>query len=121
MPFTSHLAELRSRLVKCCLAIGVAFLGCFAIAERLFSLLTAPIRRVNVAGLTLIGTGVPEAFFTKMQVSFAAAIIVALPVLLWHAWQFVAPGLYEHEKRYTRSLVLFGSLFSLPGPLLCTV
>ena len=66
MPFTSHLAELRSRLVKCCLAIGVAFLGCFAIAERLFSLLTVPIRRVNVTGLTLIGTGVPEAFFTNM-------------------------------------------------------
>ena len=119
MPFTSHLAELRSRLVKCCVAIGVAFLGCFAIAERLFSLLTVPIRRVNVTGLTLIGTGVPDAFFTKMKVSFAAAIIVALPVLLWHAWQFVAPGLYEHEKRYTRSFVFFGSLFFLAGIFFC--
>lgn len=119
MPFTSHLAELRSRLVKCCAAIGVAFLGCFAIAEKLFSLLTAPIRRVNVPGLTLIGTGVPEAFFTKMKVSFAAAIIVALPVLLWHVWQFVAPGLYEHEKRYTRSFVFFGSLFFLAGTAFC--
>ena len=119
MPFTSHLAELRSRLIKCCVAIGVAFLGCFAIAERIFSLLTAPIRRVNVTGLTLIGTGVPEAFFTKMKVSFAASIVVALPVLLWHAWQFVAPGLYEHEKRYTRSFVFFGSLFFLAGTFFC--
>jgi sec-independent protein translocase protein TatC len=119
MPFTSHLDELRSRLVKCCLAIGVAFLGCFAIAERIFDLLTTPIRRVDVVGLTLIGTAVPEAFFTKMKVSFAAALIVALPVLLWHAWQFVAPGLYEHEKRYTRSFVFFGSLFFLAGAAFC--
>jgi sec-independent protein translocase protein TatC len=119
MPFTSHLEELRSRLIKCCLAIGVAFLGCFAIAEKIFYLLTAPIRRVHVPGLTLIGTAVSEAFFTKMKVSFAAAIVVALPVLLWHAWQFVAPGLYEHEKRYTRSFVLFGSLFFLAGTVFC--
>ena len=119
MPFTSHLDELRSRLVKCCLAIAVAFVGCFAIAEKIFYLLTAPIRRIDVAGLTLIGTAVPEAFFTKMKVSFAAALIVALPVLLWHAWQFVAPGLYEHEKRYTRSFVFFGSLFFLAGAAFC--
>jgi len=50
-----------------------------------------------------------------MKVSFVAAIIVALPVLLWQTWQFVAPGLYEHEKRYTRSFVFFGSLFFLVG------
>ena len=119
MPFTSHLAELRSRLVKCCVAIGIAFLSCFAIAEQIFHLLTAPLRRVPVSGLTIIGTGVTEAFFTKMKVAFAAAIIVALPVLLWHAWQFIAPGLYEHEKRYTRSFVFFGSLFFLAGTVFC--
>ena len=110
VPFTSHLAELRSRLVKCCIAIAIAFLGCFAIAEQIFYLLTARSAR-PVSGLTIIGTGVSEAFFTKMKVAFAAAIIVALPVLLWHAWQFIAPGLYEHEKRYTRSFVFFGSFF----------
>jgi sec-independent protein translocase protein TatC len=54
-----------------------------------------------------------------MKVAFAAAIIVALPVLLWHAWQFIAPGLYEHEKRYTRSFVFFGSLFFLAGTVFC--
>jgi sec-independent protein translocase protein TatC len=54
-----------------------------------------------------------------MKVSFAAALVVALPVLLWHAWQFVAPGLYEHEKRYTRSFVFFGSLFFLAGAAFC--
>jgi sec-independent protein translocase protein TatC len=119
MPFTSHLEELRSRLIKCCIAISVAFLGCFAIVEKIFYLLAAPIRRINVPGLTLIGTAVSEAFFTKMKVAFAAAIVIALPVLLWQAWQFVAPGLYEHEKRYTRSFVFFGSLFFLAGAAFC--
>jgi len=119
MPFTSHLGELRSRLVKCCAAVGVAFIGCFAVVDDIFAVLAAPLRRQQLAGLALIGTGVTEAFFTKMKVAFIAAIIVALPVLLWQAWQFVAPGLYEHEKRYTRSFVSFGSLFFLAGAVFC--
>jgi len=117
MPFTSHLAELRSRLVKCFLALAVAFLGCFAVAERIFAFLAEPLQRLDVPGLTLVGTAVTEAFFTKMKVAFAAAIIVAMPVLLWQVWQFVAPGLYEHEKRYTRAFVFFGSMFFIAGAL----
>jgi sec-independent protein translocase protein TatC len=117
MPFTSHLAELRSRLIKCFLALSVAFLGCFAVAERIFAFLAGPLQRLDVPDLTLVGTAVTEAFFTKMKVAFAAAIIVALPVLLWQMWQFVAPGLYEHEKRYTRAFVFFGSMFFIAGAL----
>lgn len=119
MPFTSHLEELRSRLVKSCLAIAVGFIGSFQFAEEIFSLLVEPLSRVRVPGLILIGTAVTEAFFTKMKVSFVAAIIVTLPILLWQGWQFVAPGLYEHEKRYTRSFVLFGSFFFLAGAGFC--
>jgi len=119
MPFTSHLAELRSRLIKSALAVAVAFIGCFAVADEIFSTLSAPLQRIEISGLTLIGTAVTEAFFTKMKISFVAAIIVALPVLLYQGWQFVAPGLYEHEKRYTRSFVLFGSLFFLAGVAFC--
>lgn len=119
MPFTSHLEELRSRLIKSVIAIAIAFLGCFAVVDDIFAVLAAPLRRLHVSGLTLIGTAVTEAFFTKMKVAFVAAIIVALPVLLWQAWQFVAPGLYEHEKRYTRSFVSFGSLFFIAGAVFC--
>ncbi|MDH3443538.1 MAG: twin-arginine translocase subunit TatC, partial [Deltaproteobacteria bacterium] len=115
MPFTSHLAELRSRLIKSVLALAAAFAGCFAVADTIFALLAAPLKRIEVVGLKLVGTAVTEAFFTKMKVAFAAAIIVALPVLLWQAWQFVAPGLYEHEKRHTRAFVAFGSLFFFAG------
>jgi sec-independent protein translocase protein TatC len=119
MPFTSHLDELRSRLMRSALAVGVAFLFCFYFADQIFFALAEPLRRLRIPDLTLIGTAVTEAFFTKMKVSFFAAIIVALPVLLWEGWQFVAPGLYEHEKRYTRSFVFFGSFFFLAGVAFC--
>lgn len=115
MPFTSHLAELRSRLIKSLLTVALAFAGCFAVADRIFAILAAPLKRLNIPEMQLVGTAVTEAFFTKMKVAFAGAIIVALPVLLWQGWQFVAPGLYEHEKRYTRAFVAFGSLFFLAG------
>ena len=119
MPFTSHLAELRSRLIKCVLALAVAFVACYAVVDDIFAVLAAPLRRLHIRGLMLIGTAVTEAFFTKMKVSFAAAVILASPVLLWQLWQFIAPGLYEHEKRYTRSFVSFGSLFFIAGAAFC--
>jgi sec-independent protein translocase protein TatC len=119
MPFTSHLGELRSRLIKSVVAISIAFVGCFAFVDQIFVVLAAPLRRLKISGLTLIGTAVAEAFFTKMKVAFVAAIVVALPVLLWQSWQFVAPGLYEHEKRHTRAFVAFGSLFFLAGAAFC--
>jgi sec-independent protein translocase protein TatC len=119
MPFTSHLAELRNRLVKSVLAVAVAFFACDAFVDTIVELLAAPRRRLSIRGLTLIGTAVTEAFFTKMKIAFIAAVIVAAPVLLWQAWQFVAPGLYEHEKRYSRSFVFFGSFFFIGGVVFC--
>lgn len=121
MPFTSHLAELRSRLIKSVLAIAVGFCGAYAFVDDIFAVLAAPVRSLHIRGLTLIGTTVTEAFFTKMKVSLVAAIIVAAPIWLWQAWQFVAPGLYEHEKRYTRSFVFFGSFFFIGGAAFCYV
>jgi len=119
MPFTAHLAELRNRLIKCTLAVGVAFFACFAFVDDIFAILAAPLRRLPIRGLTLIGTAVTEAFFTKMKIAFIAAVIVASPVLLWQAWQFIAPGLYEHEKRYSRSFVCVGSFFFIGGAAFC--
>lgn len=119
MPFTSHLAELRNRLVKSTLAVGVAFFACYAFVDDIFAILAAPLRRLPIRGLMLIGTAVTEAFFTKMKIAFIAAVIVASPVLLWQAWQFIVPGLYEHEKRYSRSFVGVGTLFFIGGAAFC--
>jgi len=119
MPFTSHLAELRNRLVKTVIAVALAFFACYLVVDDIFTVLAAPLRRLDIRGLTLIGTSVTEAFFTRLKVAFVAAVIVASPVLLWQLWQFVAPGLYEHEKRYTRSFVFFGSIFFTGGAAFC--
>lgn len=119
MPFTSHLEELRSRLIKTFLAITAAFSLSYTFAEEIFSFLTAPLLRIQAPGLALIGTGVPEAFFTKIKVALIAALFLSFPVILWQAWQFVAPGLYEQEKRYARGFVLFGTLLFLLGAWFC--
>ena len=119
MPLTGHLQELRSCLIKSCVAVVVGFGVCYAYVENLFSFLTGPLMRIQSPGLSLIGTAVIEAFFTKMKVAFIAGLFVALPVILWQAWRFVAPGLYEHEKRYARAFVFFGTLFFLLGAWFC--
>jgi len=119
MPFTAHLEELRSRLIKSIITILAAFAVCFAFAEEIFAFLTAPLLRLQASGLTLIGTGVPEAFFTKMKVGLIAAVFLAFPIILRESWQFIAPGLYEHEKRYARSFVFFGTVLFLLGAAFC--
>jgi len=119
MPFTGHLGELRSRLIKSLLAVLAAFFACFAFAENIFSALTAPLLRVHAPGLTLIGTGVAEAFFTKIKVAFIVSLFLSLPVILWQSWQFIAPGLYEHERSYARRCVFFGTLFFVLGAWFC--
>lgn len=119
MPLTGHLGELRSCLVKSLLAVTAAFALSFAYVEAIFSFLADPLLRLRSPGLTLIGTGVPEAFFTKLKVAFIAALFLAYPVILWQSWKFVAPGLYEDERRHARRFVLFGTLFFLLGAWFC--
>ncbi len=125
MPLTEHLQELRWRLIKALLAIAVGFIACYNFADWLFELLTRPLLALNVNNpgqsdaVRLIGTGLVEAFFTKLKVSFIAAIFLASPVILYQLWQFVAPGLYEHEKRYALPFVAFGTLFFVVGAWFC--
>lgn len=119
MPLTGHLEELRSCLIKSFLAVTVAFLVCFGYVEAIFSFLTDPLLRLQTPGLMLIGTGVPEAFFTKLKVAFIAALFLSSPAILWQTWKFIAPGLYEHERHYARQFVLCGTLFFLLGAWFC--
>jgi sec-independent protein translocase protein TatC len=119
MPLTGHLEELRWRLIRSLLAVGIAFLPCYFFANVLFQFLTRPLHLAASEQLTLIGTGVVEAFFTKLKVSFIAALFLAIPVVLYQVWQFVAPGLYTHEKRYVWPFIGFGSLFFLLGAGFC--
>ena len=119
MPFLGHLDELRWRLIKCFVAVVLAFLVTFGFAEYIFGFLTAPLRALEATGLSLIGTGVPEAFFVKIKVALVASLFLSLPVILWQVWQFIAPGLYAHEVRYARGFVFFGTLFFFAGAWFC--
>jgi sec-independent protein translocase protein TatC len=124
MPLTAHLEELRQRIIRILLAIALAFGGGYYFSEVLFAFLTAPLLgledgEAEALGIDLIGTGVAEAFFTKLKVCFLAAVFVTSPVILYQLWQFVAPGLYDQEKRYARPFVAFGTIFFVSGAAFC--
>ena len=100
MPLTSHLEELRKRLMYAAGAWLVAFLACYSVAERIFEELSKPVRAALPEGSSLVFISATEPFFTYLKVAAVAAVLVALPVILWQIWSFVAPGLYSKEKRF---------------------
>jgi len=118
MPLLGHLEELRWRLVKSLLAIAVAFIPSFMFVTTLFAFLLQPLHQLPDPP-PVVGLAPAEAFFAKLKVAFIAAIFAALPVIFYQLWQFVAPGLYQHEKRYVFPFVLFGSFFFLLGAGFC--
>ena len=119
MPLLGHLQELRGRLIKSFLAIGIAFLPAYAGASELFTFLTHPLLTATAEAPTIVGLGPAEAFFTKLKVAFIAGLFLASPALFYQFWQFVAPGLHQHEKRYVIPFVTFGTLFFVLGAGFC--
>jgi len=110
MPLTRHLEELRKRLIIAGSSWLVAFLGCYAFAEKLFDLIAEPVRQALPEGSSLVFIEATEPFFTYLKIGALAGLLVALPVIFWQLWAFVAPGLYSHEKRYAIPFVLASSL-----------
>ncbi len=95
MPLVDHLAELRTRLIWAFLAIAAGAAVGFAISDPIIELLRRPIP----PDIPLVVTGIGDAFAIRLRISIVAGIILAMPVLLWHIWRFVAPGLTERERR----------------------
>lgn len=98
-PLLEHLLELRTRLVRCLIAVGVGFALSYSFAERLLGILLKPLIDVMPAGSKLIATGLPETFFTVMKLALVAGAFVASPYIFYQLWQFVAPGLYKEERK----------------------
>jgi sec-independent protein translocase protein TatC len=119
MPLTAHLEELRWRLVRALLAIGLGFAVCYWNAEALFAFLIRPLAALRPDQGLIIGTGVTEAFFTKLKVSAIAALFLASPVVFYQAWRFVAPGLYSSEKRLAVPFATAASVFFVSGASFC--
>jgi len=104
IPFTSHLEELRSRLIKCFIAVGVGFALSYGFKEILFEILVRPLIQVMAEGDHLIFTGLPEAFFTYLKVALLSGLMLASPWVFYQIWAFVAAGLYKHEKKWEKAV-----------------
>ncbi|WP_092193825.1 twin-arginine translocase subunit TatC [Desulfomicrobium norvegicum] len=118
MTFTEHLNELRVRLVRCIIAAFVGLLVCYAFAEQLFMMLMQPlITLLEPSGGSLIYTGLPEAFFTHLKVAAIAGLFVASPYIFYQLWMFIAPGLYEGERKYMIPIALCSALCFVSGAL----
>ncbi len=115
IPFTGHLEELRRRLIVCFIAVGIGFVLSYGFKEKLFQILTRPLISVMETGDKLIFTGLPEAFFTYLKVAFLSGIILATPIIFYEFWMFVAPGLYDKEKRLMFPIVFLSTLFFVGG------
>ena len=117
LPFTSHLEELRKRLIYSLIAVGVCFLICFVFKEWLFRILAFPLVAVLPENSSMIFTSLPEAFFTYLKVSFFGALFLSCPFVLYQIWQFISPGLYSAEKKYAFPFVFFSTIFFVGGSL----
>jgi sec-independent protein translocase protein TatC len=108
----SHLVELRTRLLKMVVAVLVIFICLVPFADTIFTLAATPLMARLPEGTSMIATQVASPFLTPFKLSLAVAVFLAMPILLYQAWAFVAPGLYKHERRLmvplmTSSIVLF--------------
>jgi sec-independent protein translocase protein TatC len=120
-PFVSHLVELRDRLIRATLAIGICFgvLSLYPGPSGLYDLLAAPLVANLPKGTTLIATSVISPFLVPLKITLLAAFLLALPVVLYQLWAFVAPGLYMHEKRLVLPLVISSTLLFFVGVAFC--
>lgn len=119
MPLIAHLEELRDRLVKCAVAVGAAFLGCYSRSADLVAFFIRPLKDALPEGGTLQFTTITEPFMVHMKVSLVAALIVSFPIVCYQHWAFVSPGLYKKEKRMVLPFVAAASLAFAAGVVFC--
>jgi len=111
----SHLLELRDRLLRALVAVGIALGPCVYYSNDLFSFLAQPLMSKLPQGSTLIATGVMSPFTTPFKLSFFAALMIAMPYVIYQLWAFVAPGLYRHERRFAVPLLASSILLFYVG------
>jgi sec-independent protein translocase protein TatC len=120
-PFVSHLIELRDRLIRSVIAIAIAFaaLAIWPGPAHLYDLLAAPMLSYLPKGATMIATNVISPILVPLKITLMAAFMVALPIVLYQLWAFVAPGLYSHEKKLVLPLVISSTFLFIVGVAFC--
>ncbi len=117
--FISHLIELRTRLMRAIGAFFVVLVCLVPWAGDIYDLVAMPMMQTLPQGTHMIATGVVTPFFVPLKVTMLVALVFALPVVLYQAWAFIAPGLYAHERRFAIPLVLGSTLLFLLGMAFC--
>jgi len=119
MALTSHLQELRNRITRAVVCLIVGFAACYAISGTLMDFMVAPLKSQLQADLPMIFISLPEVFFARLKVSFVVALFATSPYTLYQIWGFVAPGLYQNERKIfliflLGSIILFvsGGIFA---------
>jgi sec-independent protein translocase protein TatC len=113
--FIAHLVELRTRLMNAVVAVLVVFVGLFHWASNLYTLLAEPLLSKLPKGGQMIATDVTTPFFVPLKVALMASFLITLPYTLYQIWRFVAPGLYEHEKRLVWPLIIASTILFFCG------
>jgi sec-independent protein translocase protein TatC len=119
--FVSHLIELRQRLVRALSAVAIVFVALFLWpgGGAIYDLLAAPLMNALPEGTRMIATGVVTPFMVPMKVTALVALMLALPYVLYEAWAFVAPGLYEHEKKLAAPIIVASTALFYLGVAFC--
>ena len=113
--FVTHLIELRDRLMRAAASVIICFLALVYWAPDIYSSLADPLVSALPAGTSMIATDVTAPFFVPMKVTMMVAFVLALPYVLYQVWAFIAPGLYEHEKKLAAPIILSSFLLFLLG------
>jgi len=117
MPLTTHLEELKTRLIRILVVVGIGFGVCYLFKDWSFRIITKPLVDAMPAQSSMIFTGLPEAFFIHMKIAFFASLFLTAPYTLFEIWRFVSPGLYKDEKRFVFPFVFFSTILFLGGVL----
>ena len=117
MSFLEHLDELRQRLIACVIAVVVGCIIAFIFIGRIFEFVIGPLKAMLSNGGTFIATEPAEIFMLYLKVGVLTGLVIAMPIMLWQLWLFVAPGLYAREKKFAIPFVLFSSTFFFAGAL----
>jgi sec-independent protein translocase protein TatC len=117
MSLIAHLDELKTRLIRILVGIGLGFGVCYLFKDWSFKVITKPLVQALPAQSSMIFTGLPEAFFIHMKIAFFASLLLTAPYTLFEIWRFVSPGLYRDEKKYVLPFLFFSTILFVGGVL----
>jgi sec-independent protein translocase protein TatC len=115
LPLTTHLEELRKRLIKIIIVLVIVFGICYSQSSYILAFVQAPLIPLFPEGSSFAMLKITEGFFTELKISLIAAVFFSMPFILYQLWKFIAPGLYAHEKKYVVSFVITSSLLFFLG------